>query len=47
MFEVPSRPDVYKCVITAETVKQQESPLLLTRTPALESGMDDSSSFPA
>jgi len=30
MFEIPSRRDVRKCVISAETIRQQAPPLLLT-----------------
>jgi len=31
MFEIPSRADVKKCVISAETIASRKSPLLLTR----------------
>lgn len=32
MFEVPSREDVYKCVITKAAVEHKEQPLLLTKS---------------
>jgi ATP-dependent Clp protease ATP-binding subunit ClpX len=31
MYEIPSRNDVRKCVITAETIRQSKPPLLVTR----------------
>jgi ATP-dependent Clp protease ATP-binding subunit ClpX len=31
MYEIPSRGDVRKCVITAETIRQNKPPLLVTR----------------
>jgi ATP-dependent Clp protease ATP-binding subunit ClpX len=31
MYEIPSRNDVRKCVITAETIRQNKPPLLVTR----------------
>ena len=35
MFETPSREDVYKCVITEDTVTKREAPLLLSQGQAL------------
>jgi ATP-dependent Clp protease ATP-binding subunit ClpX len=32
MYEIPSRPDVKKCVINADTIVKRQRPLLLTRT---------------
>ena len=32
MFEVPSRPEIKKCVVNADTVERRERPLLLTET---------------
>jgi ATP-dependent Clp protease ATP-binding subunit ClpX len=32
MYEIPSRKDVRKCLITAETIRQRAKPLLLTQT---------------
>ena len=31
MFEIPSREDVEKCIITKETVEHKEHPLLVTK----------------
>ena len=31
MYEIPSRTDVRKCVITADTIRSQKPPLLVTR----------------
>ena len=30
MFDIPSRPDIKKCVVSAETVINRQRPLLLT-----------------
>jgi ATP-dependent Clp protease ATP-binding subunit ClpX len=43
MYEIPSRDDIRKCVIRAETVRGEAPPLLLTqadRPVALQAGMD-------
>jgi ATP-dependent Clp protease ATP-binding subunit ClpX len=32
MYEIPSRGDIRKCIVTAETIQQRKRPLLLTRT---------------
>jgi ATP-dependent Clp protease ATP-binding subunit ClpX len=32
MYEIPSRPDVKKCVVSSETIRNRQRPLLLTRT---------------
>ena len=32
MYEIPSRGDVKKCVVTGESIRERQSPLLLTRT---------------
>jgi len=32
MYEIPSRHDVHKCLITAETIKHKTKPVLLTQT---------------
>ncbi|HXF50138.1 MAG TPA: ATP-dependent Clp protease ATP-binding subunit ClpX [Dehalococcoidia bacterium] len=32
MYEIPSRPDVKKCVVSGETIRNRQRPLLLTRT---------------
>jgi ATP-dependent Clp protease ATP-binding subunit ClpX len=32
MYEIPSRSDVKKCVVTAEAIRNRQRPLLLTRT---------------
>jgi ATP-dependent Clp protease ATP-binding subunit ClpX len=32
MYEIPSRSDVKKCVVTAESIRSKQRPLLLTRT---------------
>ena len=32
MYEIPSRHDVHKCVITADTIKNKTKPVLLTQT---------------
>ena len=32
MYEIPSRHDVHKCVITAETIKNKTKPVLFTQT---------------
>ena len=37
MFEVPSRPDVKKCVVNADTIKRLERPLLLNEQGARSS----------
>jgi ATP-dependent Clp protease ATP-binding subunit ClpX len=45
MYEIPSRPDVKKCVVSAETIKNRQRPLLLTRSGAtieLETPMEPS-----
>jgi ATP-dependent Clp protease ATP-binding subunit ClpX len=34
MYEIPSRPDVKKCVVSADTIRQRQRPLLLTRSGA-------------
>jgi hypothetical protein len=31
MYEIPSRTDVKKCVISAETITSRKGPLLLTK----------------
>jgi ATP-dependent Clp protease ATP-binding subunit ClpX len=31
MYEVPSRPDIKKCVVSADTIRSRKRPLLLTR----------------
>ena len=30
MFDIPSNPDIYKCIITKEVAEKREKPLLLT-----------------
>ena len=40
MYEIPSRIDVRKCVISADTVLQGKTPLLLTRSERVVE-MDD------
>jgi ATP-dependent Clp protease ATP-binding subunit ClpX len=45
MYEIPSRPDVKKCVVSAETIHNRQRPLLLTRSGAtieLETPMEPS-----
>ena len=32
MYEIPSRHDVHKCLITADTIKNKTKPVLLTQT---------------
>jgi len=32
MYEIPSRQDVHKCLITADTIKNKTKPILLTQT---------------
>ena len=32
MYEIPSRNDVKKCVITEESIRNQEPPMLITGT---------------
>jgi len=32
MYEIPSRKDVKKCLITAETIRNKTKPILLTQT---------------
>jgi len=32
MYEIPSRRDIRRCVITAETIRNKTKPLLLTQT---------------
>ena len=32
MYEVPSRSDVEKCIVNADTIKSRHSPLLVTRS---------------
>ncbi|NLE76443.1 MAG: ATP-dependent Clp protease ATP-binding subunit ClpX [Chloroflexi bacterium] len=32
MYEIPSRPDVVKCVVSADTIRKRTSPLLVTRS---------------
>jgi ATP-dependent Clp protease ATP-binding subunit ClpX len=32
MYEIPSRQDVHKCLITADTIKNRSKPLLFTQT---------------
>jgi len=34
MYEIPSRTDVKKCIISAETIRNRQRPLLLTRSGA-------------
>ena len=31
MYEVPSRPDIKKCVVSGDTIRNRKRPLLLTR----------------
>jgi len=35
MYEIPSRKDVHKCLITADTIKNRTKPLLMTKTEHL------------
>ncbi|MSQ11059.1 MAG: ATP-dependent Clp protease ATP-binding subunit ClpX, partial [Dehalococcoidia bacterium] len=32
MYEIPSRPDIQKCVVGADTINKRTPPLLLTRS---------------
>jgi ATP-dependent Clp protease ATP-binding subunit ClpX len=34
MYEIPSRSDVKKCVISGDTIRNRQRPLLLTRSGA-------------
>jgi len=34
MYEIPSRPDIKKCVVSGETIRNRQRPLLLTRSGA-------------
>jgi ATP-dependent Clp protease ATP-binding subunit ClpX len=34
MYEIPSRDDIKKCVVRAETIRGESPPLLLTRAEA-------------
>ncbi|MGI6192146.1 MAG: ATP-dependent Clp protease ATP-binding subunit ClpX, partial [Christensenellales bacterium] len=39
MFEIPSREDVEKCIITRETIEKKSAPLLVcAKKPRLNSG---------
>src|SRR5881227_1822364 len=40
-FELPSRRDVKKCVVTKETVERGDTPTLVTATPADDVGGDE------
>jgi ATP-dependent Clp protease ATP-binding subunit ClpX len=41
MYEIPSRSDVTKCVVTAESIKNHQRPLLLSRTGDELPSIDD------
>jgi ATP-dependent Clp protease ATP-binding subunit ClpX len=41
MFELPSRTDVTKCVITKETISKGQKPTLVTSAGALDDGLDE------
>jgi ATP-dependent Clp protease ATP-binding subunit ClpX len=41
MYEIPSRADVTKCVVTAESIKNHQRPLLLSRTGDELPSIDD------
>jgi ATP-dependent Clp protease ATP-binding subunit ClpX len=32
MYEIPSRTDIKKCVVSADTIRSRKRPLLLTRS---------------
>ncbi|MBC7223645.1 MAG: ATP-dependent Clp protease ATP-binding subunit ClpX, partial [Anaerolineae bacterium] len=32
MYEIPSRPEVVKCVVSADTIRKRTPPLLVTRS---------------
>jgi len=41
MFEVPSRPEVKRCVITEQSILEGVEPLLLTEEPKRRVGASD------
>jgi ATP-dependent Clp protease ATP-binding subunit ClpX len=41
MYETPSRSDIRKCVVTAESVKNRTRPLLITESGQVINGADD------
>jgi ATP-dependent Clp protease ATP-binding subunit ClpX len=40
MFDIPERTDIRKCIITEETIRDQRTPLLLTKTD-VDKGVDE------
>jgi ATP-dependent Clp protease ATP-binding subunit ClpX len=46
MYEIPSRNDVKKCVVTAESIRNRQRPLLLTRTGQVVPGDPTTSDEP-
>ena len=40
MYEIPSRTDVRKCIITEETIREGRAPLLLTKSD-VDKGVDE------
>jgi len=43
MFDIPSRKDVKKCVITKETITDEQEPRLVLSEPAEENNEADAS----
>ena len=41
MYDIPSRPDVKKCVVSPETIRNRQRPLLLTRSGAIVEDDED------
>jgi ATP-dependent protease Clp ATPase subunit len=44
MYEIPSRADVRKCIISKETIQHGQAPLLVTRADRL-AGLDDPAEY--
>ena len=46
MYEIPSRSDIKKCLVTADSIKNHERPLLLTRTGQVVAKDDEAEEEP-
>ena len=40
MYDIPERPEIRKCIITEETIRDRRTPLLLTKTD-VDKGVDE------
>jgi hypothetical protein len=44
MYEIPSRADVRKCIISKETIQHGKAPLLVTRSDRI-AGLEDAAEY--